>query len=423
MKEKAFIISAKTFDGQEKKTPLFVPLPEAGVDMPSYEDLAAVGDRIAITEKRITNLEKGVAADSFETDDSVAYVKSVPANSAPYAAISKVGGMTHRVNVGTEEAPVYELRNAAVTEFVIKGANLLRFKERTVTANGITFAGNSDGTITVNGTATANAYFDFVEIISLDETDTGYLLDGCPAGGSDVKYAIQLYHTKDDGSSGQLIMSEFGSGQPFTIAYKKIKGMLVVRNGTTVTDLVFKPRIVDRSKKDMPFRKAFCTNYPLPAEVQALEGYGWGSTEAVHNYVDMGNRKFVKHTNVVDLSTLSWSRIASVGRWVASVPNLRNSYTCLVCENYTPTRFENMAENCISVTADVKVTVKIADDTVKPTGLLYYGLATPEIIDISDILSADNLIEVEGGGTITFENEHGLAVPSEVVYQMKGASE
>jgi hypothetical protein len=55
-------------------------------------------------------------------------------------------------------------------------------------------------------------------------------------------------------------MSEFGRGQPFTTAYKKIKGMLVVRNGTTVTNLVFKPRIVDQSKKDLPFRKAFYTN-------------------------------------------------------------------------------------------------------------------------------------------------------------------
>ena len=122
------------------------------------------------------------------------------------------------------------------------------------------------------------------------------------------------------------------------------------------------------------------------------------------------------------MGTLSWTRIASVSRWVASVPNLRNSVAFLVCENYTPIKFEGMGENCIAITADVKVTVKIADSTVKPTGLLYYGLATTEVTDISDLLPADNLIEVEGGGTITFENEHGLAVPSEVIYQTKGAA-
>jgi hypothetical protein len=55
--------------------------------------------------------------------------------------------------------------------------------------------------------------------------------------------------------------------------------------------------------------------------------------------------------------------------------------------------------------------------------VVYYVLATPEVTDISDLLPADNLIEVEGGGTITFENEHSIAVPSEVVYQTKGASE
>ena len=46
-----------------------------------------------------------------------------------------------------------------------------------------------------------------------------------------------------------------------------------------------------------------------------------------------------------------------------------------------------------------------------------FGLATPtaEDIDITD----DNLIGVECGGTLTFENEYGYDVPSEVTYQIK----
>jgi hypothetical protein len=51
--------------------------------------------------------------------------------------------------------------------------------------------------------------------------------------------------------------------------------------------------------------------------------------------------------------------------------------------------------------------------------MLVYELATPEVTDISDLITADNLIGVEGNGTITFENEHGYAVPSVVEYQLE----
>lgn len=52
----------------------------------------------------------------------------------------------------------------------------------------------------------------------------------------------------------------------------------------------------------------------------------------------------------------------------------------------------------------------VAFDTVKET-------------DISDILSPDNLIEVEAGGTVTMINEYGLPVPSEITYMLKEESE
>ena len=50
---------------------------------------------------------------------------------------------------------------------------------------------------------------------------------------------------------------------------------------------------------------------------------------------------------------------------------------------------------------------------------VWYALSTPEVTDISDLITADNLITVEGGGTLTFENEYGYAVPSEVEYQVE----
>ena len=40
--------------------------------------------------------------------------------------------------------------------------------------------------------------------------------------------------------------------------------------------------------------------------------------------------------------------------------------------------------------------------------------------DISDLITDDGSIRVEGGGTLTFVNEFGYAVPSEVYYQLEG---
>jgi hypothetical protein len=58
--------------------------------------IAKNAENITRNSKRITNIEQGLTPDSFETDDSVAYQKDVPANALPYAAVQKVGGMTRK---------------------------------------------------------------------------------------------------------------------------------------------------------------------------------------------------------------------------------------------------------------------------------------------------------------------------------------
>jgi hypothetical protein len=59
--------------------------------------------------------------------------------------------------------------------------------------------------------------------------------------------------------------------------------------------------------------------------------------------------------------------------------------------------------------------------------MLYYELATPIETDISSLLSDDNLINVEPGGTLTFRNQHEddfrLPVPNEETYFVQAAPE
>ncbi|MBE6537924.1 MAG: hypothetical protein E7671_00475, partial [Ruminococcaceae bacterium] len=57
-----------------------------------------IGKMNESTEKRLTNLEHQVSPEYFETDETVAYEKAVPANACPYAELHSVGGMTHKSN-------------------------------------------------------------------------------------------------------------------------------------------------------------------------------------------------------------------------------------------------------------------------------------------------------------------------------------
>jgi hypothetical protein len=61
------------------------------------------------------------------------------------------------------------------------------------TESGITWTVNSDGSVTANGTATANSTFIFrnrTEQTKFVEKNTSYIFSGCPSGGSSSTYAM-----------------------------------------------------------------------------------------------------------------------------------------------------------------------------------------------------------------------------------------
>ena len=50
----------------------------------------------SVTDKRLTNLEKGLPSDRFLTDSASAYIKNVPPLALPYAEVSLIGGATKK---------------------------------------------------------------------------------------------------------------------------------------------------------------------------------------------------------------------------------------------------------------------------------------------------------------------------------------
>ena len=120
------------------------------------------------------------------------------------------------------------------------GKNLLPKATAQGTGNGITFTVNDDGSVTVNGTATKNAAYNF----TVDEVFPAgkYRLSGCPSGGGTDTYRLQANRLRDGVSTSGAI--DIGTGATLTVEEGDlITTYLVVLNGQTVSNMQFYPML------------------------------------------------------------------------------------------------------------------------------------------------------------------------------------
>lgn len=120
------------------------------------------------------------------------------------------------------------------------------YTETTKTANGVTFTVNSDGSITVNGTATSAA--DFMLLRGpIQGYSESYFLSGCPSGGSDTTYYISEDFTASKDTGNGVVLNNLPSDQVWRI---------VIKSGTTVNNLVFRP-MLNEGTEAKPYSKWF----------------------------------------------------------------------------------------------------------------------------------------------------------------------
>ena len=115
-----------------------------------------------------------------------------------------------------------------------ESGNLLEVTAETTSSNGIDFTVNDDGTINVDGTATANTYL-VVGSVTLLGGQT-YALNGCPTGGGNNTY--RLYW---QGVTGNYDEGEGTTYTPQSDATVNIR--IVVYANAEVDNLVFKPMV------------------------------------------------------------------------------------------------------------------------------------------------------------------------------------
>ena len=339
-----------------------------------------------------------------------------PSTPASLPDVTDINGMLEAIADGLERAQVninkhstvYHDKNAAYTKTVPAlsvNASIEQLGGRTIlwnqicsivsgdkTSNDVVCVDNGDGSFTVNGTASATTT---LVLANLPNPEVGHkcILLGCPAGGSLPSYClVTRYDTNRD----------VGNGSIATITNATTSFVAVrVSNGFTADNLVFKPQFFDLTlmfgagkepSTVAEFQEMFpalyhsynagelisagvtsvvsndsdyttIDTYSVPAEVQALTGYGW-SCPNHYNYVDVEAKKYVQEVGT------------------------------------RPYASGDESDNTV-----------ITDKTNT-----YYALTTPVATDISEYLTEDNLIDVEPGGTLTFlngnDNNYKIPVPS-----------
>ena len=127
----------------------------------------------------------------------------------------------------------------ALRDYIIEGncgKNLIRYPyaQKTIRTNGITFTDNGDGTITINGTATAIAifYINYVEYPLILEVGNQYTLSGGKSYFEGIILCLQDTSYKQSTFGGTI-----------TANYEKYYAFIRVNEGTTVDNFILKPQL------------------------------------------------------------------------------------------------------------------------------------------------------------------------------------
>lgn len=160
--------------------------------------------------------------------------------------------------------------------------NLLKTVKTTTTRRGITFTVNEDGSVTANGTndGTGASLLNINTQSSLALDNGGYILSGCPAGGSASGYFMDI--TRSSGAS----IKDIGDGINFTVGgdYTINEIRIVISRNLTVDNLTFYPMIRHAKITDDTFVPYAPTN-------RELYETRFASKDILPNNVDLNNIK------------------------------------------------------------------------------------------------------------------------------------
>lgn len=388
-------------------------------EMSSIEAANSVG-RISSVEKRLSNIEQSITPSPFVVDDSVAYAKAVPVNALPYAEVNEIGGMCAVKDGALVSAPVTEEKSV--------GKNLVDM-ERFYNPNNWSLenANNKYFSMYV-GVLPAGTYKLTAEVTAETAISNMFLYVVIPKGDGSW--------TSDN--AAKFYQGAYCTDAMRTLTLDKPTPIKLWTWDSTYINLQahlqrFLKIQIERGSVETEYEPYKSISLPIPDAVRNLEGYGLGAG-AIGNTIYFDNKTYVRKVGAVDLGTLPWSKVtldATLGVYVFASYSIKSkSYsTNCVCKHTWASLGDiwgGRVDNAYSFDSQGTPFFRFSEYTDAESFrkamsgvMLVYELAEPIVEDISDILPLDNYIEVFEGGVVYMENEHKLAVPNKITYQIK----
>lgn len=336
--------------------------------------------------------------------------------------------------------PYFEgLRDGKVTQVKSVGANLLNLDTLIVTGNNTYTMDTETGRVTVKFIAVHHPLRWKVKVPKNSTITLGIDNYSGASATLQISDTLQIPSGNAETIDGKISLATgLKSVSVNTGNYEELTFSLYVGEGSNFNLDVFGIRLSNGSSL-LPFTPYTEHTLEIPEAVQSLEEYGLGIDNTCYNYIDFEKKQFVKRVSKVDMGGLNWYAIADIG-FGAEVPSLKNGdygkMPNLITAPYETTTACGSADlsnkDDKSITTDFNSnTIYIKDSSYTDIStfknsmlgvMLVYELSALKTEDISDLITDDNLIGVEGGGTLTFVNGYEYDVPNEVFYQLEGVT-
>lgn len=244
-----------------------------------------------------------------------------------------------------------------------------------------------------------------------------------------------LYGVKKNGELIKLIEDRYEDsykkGKTFTLNEECV--CLRYYSNIKVDKAVFQ---IERGSAPTAYEPYHEISYPISQSILQLDGYGDGVTADVYNYIDWENKKYYKRVGKVDLGAANYYKDGITYRTSIMDMKIVSKDTAFngLCAKFIPISFSSDWSTSGTASQDGDNRLVLIDASIESIEsfkqamsgvMLYYELAEEQITDISDLIG-DTLqepIEVEAGGSLTFQNTHGanyrVPVPNTVEYTVK----
>ena len=265
-----------------------------------YNNAIASGDNYAITNLMVIDLTlMGITADQFKSYFPLSYY-SYQSTLLPFKG----------------------------TSIKTVGKNLLKNELSTQTVSGVTFTVNEDGSVKVNGTATATVGLDIVT----DLQNGSYIFSG-----TDTDGRIQLRTYPEN-----VFIKDVVGDTPYTINDSQVIMRLRVANGVNADWTVY-PMVRLSSIADSTYEPYTSHTTNLPT----LTYFPNGMKSAGNVYDELLPNKAITRVGMVNLGDLNWAYSTNAGheRFNVAIPDARKPLTANDKANLICAIYENSTNN------------------------------------------------------------------------------